>query len=367
MSVRPPHSLDTAKIDALKRWRSAAALSLGLIFFAFAGASRAQTQQLSQQQPQQPPVVRSRSAVVLVPTLVRTKTGDTVLGLTAKDFIVEDDGVEQQVLLDESPEAEPVSLVVCVQVGRDAEFHLLNPDGTGKTGASLSGIGTMLESYVGEGKASVAIVAFDSQVQIVQDFTDNISRAAEKLSLLAPGDGGAAILDAVLRSIDMLDRRPLQERRVILLISESRDHGSHVAKLENVIERLGATNTLVYSISFSPARTEFMRDIHGQNPNSGNVDLFAPIAMGVNALRKNAADTVAELSGGEYFSFKGKHAFDAQMSAISGDDHNRYLLSFQPANPKPGAHTISVKLRKPQPNQAVIARTMYWAVGAPGQ
>jgi VWFA-related protein len=365
MSVRPHHSLNTAKIDVLKRWRSAVALFLGLIFLASAGGSRAQMQQPAQQlRSQQPPVVRSRSAVVLVPTLVRTKTGDTVLGLSAKDFIVQDDGVEQQVLLDESPEAEPVSLVVCVQVGRDAEFHLLNPDGTGKTGASLSGIGTMLESYVGEGKASVAVVSFDSQVRIVQDFTEDISRAAEKLNLLAPGDGGAAILDAVLRSIDMLDRRPLQERRVILLISESRDHGSHVAKLENVVERLGATNTLVYSISFSPARTEFMRDIHGQDPNSGNIDLLAPIAMGVNGLRKNAADTVAELSGGEYVSFKGKHAFDAQMSAISGDDHNRYLLSFQPANPKPGPHTITVRLRNPQPKQIVIARTMYWAASA---
>lgn len=312
-------------------------------------------------------MVRSRSAVVLVPTLVRTKSGGAVLNLTAKDFIIEDDGVEQQVLLDESPEAEPVSLVVCVQVGRDAEFHLLNPDGSGKTGASLSGIGTMLESYIGEGKASVAAVSFDSQVQIVQDFTEDIPRAAEKLTLLGPGDGGAAILDAVLRSIDMLDQRPPRDRRVILLISESRDHGSHVAKLENVIERLGATNTLVYSVSFSPARTELMRDIHGQNPDSGSIDLLAPIVMGVNGLRKNAAGTVAELSGGEYVTFKGKRAFDAQMDAVSGDDHDRYLLSFQPANPKPGPHTLTVKLRKPQQNQIVIARTMYWAAGAPGQ
>ena len=55
-------------------------------------------------------------------TLVRDAQGnDAVYGLLAQDFIIEDDGIEQPVHLDEAAEAEPISLVIAVQCGRRAE------------------------------------------------------------------------------------------------------------------------------------------------------------------------------------------------------------------------------------------------------
>jgi hypothetical protein len=63
--------------------------------------------------------------------------GEVVYGLTADDFIVEDDGFEQNpVQLDDAAESDPISLVVAIQTGRRAkrEFprmrglnSLLNP------------------------------------------------------------------------------------------------------------------------------------------------------------------------------------------------------------------------------------------------
>jgi len=70
--------------------------------------------------PQSVPTLRSESTVVLVPTLVRTKAGEIIYGLQANDFLIEDNGIEQPLTLDDSPEREPVSLVVAIQVGRQA-------------------------------------------------------------------------------------------------------------------------------------------------------------------------------------------------------------------------------------------------------
>jgi VWFA-related protein len=320
---------------------------------------------------QNPPVIHSQSTVVLVPTLVKTKSGEIIHGLTANDFIVEDNGVEQKVQLDDSPDAEPISVVVAVQTGRTAELQLDQPEslsaGTGASSsrhshkAPLTGLGTMLESYVGESQASVAVVTFDSQIQLLQNFSEDIPGTANALRSIEPGDGGAVILDALLYSLDLLEHRPPEDRRVIILISESRDHGSHVAKLEDVVQRVGVTNTLVYSLSFSPARAEFMRDVTGKNPNSGQTDLLAPIVMAVNALRKNIPGAVAQLTGGDYETFGNKRSFDVQMDALAGRDRNRYFLSFQPTDTKPGPHTITVRLRNPGPKHIVTARTMYWA------
>ena len=68
----------------------------------------------------QEPTFNAQSNVVVVPTLVRDANGSVVYGLQAKDFIIEDDGVEQAPYLDEAAEAEPVSLMIAVQCGRRA-------------------------------------------------------------------------------------------------------------------------------------------------------------------------------------------------------------------------------------------------------
>jgi hypothetical protein len=53
---------------------------------------------------QQVPTLRTQSNVVIVPALVRSADGSVLYGLKAEDFVIEDDGVEQQVHLDDSVE-----------------------------------------------------------------------------------------------------------------------------------------------------------------------------------------------------------------------------------------------------------------------
>src|ERR1700685_582915 len=52
----------------------------------------------------------SQSNVVVIPALVKNAKGEIVYGLGTKDFLVEDDGVEQVVRLDEAAEGSQVSL-----------------------------------------------------------------------------------------------------------------------------------------------------------------------------------------------------------------------------------------------------------------
>ena len=47
---------------------------------------------------------------------------------------------------------------------------------------------------------------------------------------MQPGDGGAAILDTVNYAANLLESQPKEYRRVLLLISEERDHGSKHTK-----------------------------------------------------------------------------------------------------------------------------------------
>ncbi len=320
----------------------------------------------------------SQTNVVLVPTLVMNKSGDVVFGLTGKDFVIEDDGVEQNARLDDAPEQEPISIVVAIQTGRSAYLHIDGRNDDPLPGddakdcrtrknpctTTTEGLATMLRSFIGESKGQVAVVAFDSQVKLLHDFTSDVESLSRPLKTLQPGDGGAAILDAVAYSLGLLEKRPKNERRVLLVISETRDHGSHQWNLEEVVQRLTLSSTLVYSVAFSPSKSELKRDLKGENPQAGYTNLLAPIILSVNGMKKNMARAIAEMSGGEYQMFKNKQTFDTTLGVAANHANNRYELSFQPKTPKPGPHVITVRLREPRKDITVTARSSYWAVAS---
>jgi VWFA-related protein len=308
---------------------------------------------------QEQPTFRTQSNVVLVPALVRDKSGEVVYGLEAKDFVIEDDGVVQSVHLDEAAESEPVSLVVAVQCGRRADFEL----------PRMHGLSAMLQPVLAQPDSKIAVVAFDSEVHAIENFTGNESLITGALNSLQPGDGGAAVLDAVNYSVKMLNGVPQDRKRVLLLISETRDHGSHSAKIEDVIKAIGDSNVVVYTLAFSPSKSNVLDTLKGNNnpdlhPEQteihDNPDLLAPLVLAAQAMRKNTAKAIAFQSGGEYQMFESAKGFDARLNNFANHLHSRYLLSFQPSRPRPGLHQLTVRL-KDTGGETVLARTSYWA------
>ena len=297
----------------------------------------------------------SQSNVVVIPALVKSAKGDVVYGLEAKDFLVEDDGVEQVVHLDEAAEGSQVSLVVAIQRGRRANYEF----------PRMRGLSAMLDPILEAGSGRVAIVEFDSHVELIQDFTGNSERIAGTLGELQPGDGGAAIVDAVDYSVKLLEKVPKERQRMLLLISETRDHGSHEAKVENVVAAIGQSNTAVYALAFSPSRSNVLDTMRGNNINEmhPSPDLLAPLFTAAEAMKKNTPKAVAAMTGGEYELFATGKGFDARMIDFTNRVHSRYLLSFEPKSPHEGLHRLRVSLRDAG-GSLVLARSSYWAVGA---
>jgi len=302
--------------------------------------------------------LRTQSNVVLVPALVKDQDG-IVYGLQAKDFIVEDDGVEQSVRLDETPDGQPISLVVAIQRGRRANYEF----------PRMQGLKSMLDPLFEAGKAKVAIVEFDSQVELTRNFTRDASLIADDLKNLQPGDGGAVLLDAVNYSVNLLKNEPDNRLRVLLLISETRDHGSHV-KIGDAVSAIGQSNAVMYALAFSPALSNILDTERGNNlPGSSMNEMhptfnFMDLAYrAAQAMKKNVPSTIASMTGGEYELFATRKKFEVRMNDFTNHLHSRYLLSFAPKSPHPGMHQIRVRL-KDAANGTVLARTSYWAQDA---
>lgn len=290
----------------------------------------------------------TQSNLVFVPTEVRTKKGDLIFGLTADKFVVEDAGHPQRLHLEEDLGNDGLSLVIVAQCSGAAAFEL----------QKLRGLPDMLDALTGGAPHEVAVVTFGDDPTLVGDFTADQNVLSTGLAEIKPCDEThVRTFDAVAYANSLLDRRPASMRHAILLLSETRDHGSHT-DAKQLIATLGRSNTVVDAVAFSPGRDEVLEELkHGGG--GGIVEIFL---LAINSLRKNAAHELAILSGGEYANFTSQKGFDQAMNRLANRIHNFYNLSFQPfaGSTEPGFHPLRVTVPD-YPDAVIRTRGSYWS------
>lgn len=347
-------------------------------------------------------ILQTQSTLVLVPALVTTKAGDLVYTLSADDFRLTDNTVEQKLTLEQDAGSQPLALAVVVETGGAGARQL----------DKFRKLGTMIENVAGSVPHRVAVVDFDSKPELFEDFTSDDGEVRTAMNQLQAGDSGSATLDALGFAVDLLRRQPPQYRRAILLLSETIDHGSDM-KLTDALRAISETNTAIYSLAFSTSKSEMKHEApktFGQITIAGvRIGPPAPPGPGVgcmsrkpdddteedlevsdsrfkqawdclsllapplraakmtamlakNALRQNVPEAVAQITGGEYFRFSSLKDMERDLATISNHVPNRYVLSFQPQSPSPGVHAIELRLRD-RPDLLLKARSSYWARG----
>ena len=322
----------------------------------FLSCGYADAQQLPPPEPPQPlptahadmPTLRVTTNEVLVPTLVEKRDGGILYGLKPSDFVLEDNGVPQKIRVQEEMDTAPVSLVVAVEEGGASALEF----------GKLARLGPLLDLFLADPHSQVALIGFDSRPHLIRDYTHSESDLNNDLQNLQPGDGGAAILDTVSYAVDLLESQPKEYRRVLLLISERRDHGSKHAKPAQLIQKIGHSDVLVLSVSFSPSGAEFLHDVQDSGDDR-TLNMVSALVMAVNAFKRNVAREVAQMSGGEYTTFTGDKRFEQRVLDAARHVRNRYLITFSPSNPAPGLHTIRVRTTEDY-GARIVARANYW-------
>jgi VWFA-related protein len=286
---------------------------------------------------------------VLVPTLVERPHGGGILyGLKQSDFVVEDNGTPQKIRVQEEMDTAPVALVVALEEGRAGALEF----------DKLAKLGPLIDVFLSNPKSEAALVGFDSKPRLIRDYTHSSESIGEGLKELEPGNGGAAILDTVSYAVDLLETQPKEYRRVLLLVSEKRDHGSKHTKPVQLISKIGRSDVLVLSVSFSPSQAEFLHDVKDSGEDR-TMNMVSTLVMLVQAFKKNVAKEVAQMSGGEYTTFTGDRRFEQRVMEAAKDARNRYLITFSPSDPTPGLHSIRVHTTEDY-GARIVARANYW-------
>jgi Ca-activated chloride channel family protein len=282
--------------------------------------------------------------LVNVDVLVVDNNGNPIPNLGKMNFKISDDGVPQTVTNFSTGEA---PMTVCMVV----EF-------SNKWWPFL--VLALQDSYefvrVIEPKDWVAVVSFDMNPQILQDFTQNryeVTQALDRLRI--PGFSETNLWDALAFTIDRM--KDIQGRKAILVICTGIDTFSKLT-YGQMLKIARTSDTAIYPVSI----LEFLTVRYGDSIDSLQA--------------RNALTSIAKYSGGQAFFPRFQAELPQVYQQIADQLRKQYSLGFVPTNPsKDGKfHKLKVELVDPQGNPLrvvdqkgkrvkyrVIAREGYYA------
>jgi VWFA-related protein len=258
--------------------------------------------------------------LVNVDVLVVDNNGNPIPSLGKVNFKVSDDGVPQTVTNFSTGEA---PMTVCMVI----EF-------SNKWWAFL--YLALQDSYefvrVIEPKDWVAVVSFDMNPEILQDFTQNryeVTQALDRLRI--PGFSETNLWDALAFSIDRM--KDIQGRKAILVICTGIDTFSKLT-YGQMLKIARTSDTAIYPLS----TLEFMTVRYGDT-----IDTLQA---------RNALTSIAKYSGGQAYFPRFEGELPNIYQQIAAQLRMQYSLGFVPTNPsKDGKyHKLKVDLVDAQGN-----------------
>jgi VWFA-related protein len=304
---------------------------------------------------QQPDTIKVPVRLVSVPTLVVSKDGKYIPGLTAEKFRLTDNGHARTFTLD--TEDVPVSVAVVVQVDQDVRDYL----------PFLAKVGALLDDSLAAASGEDALITYNDEISVLKPFgRGEMQTAMEKLK---PAGHEAHMIDAGLRAVDLLKQRTGRGSRVLLFIGEPKENGSK-GQLDVLAEQAERENVQVYVLALPLLGKAFVSDsFHLEGLSSqqykGGYRASVELTRAVPALRRASQASagtdpfsyLAVATGGLQLHFRKQKQLEDAIIAMGDALRSRYFLSFRPDAAEDGFHTISVQVDIP--GATVYARPGY--------
>jgi VWFA-related protein len=328
----------------------------------------------------QRPTIRTTVQEVVVPVTVLDENDQYVNGLEAKDFRLFDNKKEQNLKVEST--YVPISMVVAVQANSDVEVVL----------PQIKKIGPLLEGLVIGQQGEAAIMAFDHRLRVLQTFTNDGKLFTRALESINPGSSTSAMIDVVFEAGRMLRGRAKTSKKILLLISETRDNGSE-GRLREALSSVQDQGVIVYTININRAITQFTKKMPppradhlppGARPVPPGAPMtpstteqltgyrgasmnFVPVIEEIYTQVKsffvpNPAEVLTRYTGGREFSFMNQRTLERVVAQIGEELHSQYIVTYTPNTEEPGWHDIRVDVTVRR-GLKVRARDGYYTAG----
>lgn len=269
--------------------------------------------------------IRTEVSLVNVVFSAVDRNNRRVAGLHKDDFIVLEDKTPQAIdYFSDLSEGSAVPLTIAL---------LLDTSGSVKTKLDYEKetAAEFFRQVLRKGKDLALLIQFDSDVNLVQDFTDDPGRLIGSMDSLEAGNS-TSLYDAVYLAVTE-KLKGETGRKIAIVITDGEDTSSKIRK-EEAIEAAQKHDVLIYGIG--------VRGDFGAN-------------FGI--LKKFAEDT-----GGSYFSPRARfEEIQAAFKAIGEDIQGQYSLAYRSTNTRRDGSFRKIEIRSKVNGVRIRARKGYYA------
>ena len=293
--------------------------------------------------------------LVNVVATVTDQDGRYVSGLTADDFIVEDEGIPQEIVHFTQDSDIPLSIGIVLDTSASMVLRMRTA-----VIAVDRFVGTLDEND------DVFFITFADRVSLIQDLTNDRDKLSSALTR-ARTMGGTALYDAVSASLEKV-REGRHDKRAILLLTDGSDTASELG-LGDTLDAVQGAEVLIYGLGIDPVRFADP-DEHVQ------FDLPTPLISGAPRLPRlrsteepvdmEVLEDFARASGGQAYLVAGTwtggtaEEIDAVLDEVSAELRSQYSIGYYPSLPADGRfHTIKLRVR--EGDYSIRARSGYLA------
>lgn len=314
------------------------ACQFGLIIFIAALAiveARPQAVPPAQQAPQPSQPIRVQVNLVnLFATVRDKKTKRIVSNLEKDDFKVSEDGKDQTIVSFSKDTTLPVTLGLLIDTSGSEENML-----PAEQDAASRFLARVLRK-----NDQAMVISFDSDADLLQDFTDDqdrLRRAIHRTRINAPvAQGpfptdipGTVFYDAVyLASHDELADQP--GRRALIIVTDAQDEGSKV-KIQDAVEAAQRSDTVVHIL--------LVADPHFGGGN------------------ESAARKLTDETGGRTIVVRSEKKLEEAFDEISEELRSQYTLAYYSTNTLRDGTYRKIKLDTTHKDLDVLTRRGYYA------
>jgi len=243
--------------------------------------------------------------------VILDKTHQFVPGLKPANFLVLEDGVEQEVQTVRMTQT-PITAVMLLEFASNNWFYIRDMQN-----ASVGFYNSIRQDDF------VAVITYDMRTHILTDFTNNKETIANSLrTLTIPGFSETNVFDALYETLDRTSR--IEGRKYIILIGSGRDTFSKLT-LDKMLAKIKATpNVTIFSIGTGALVNE-LADARGGMGSIGRLNVLQA---------QNQLKTFAQMTGGLYFDPMFQGALPDIFNQINASIRNQYVLTYKPTNTK---------------------------------
>jgi Ca-activated chloride channel family protein len=274
----------------------------------------------------QQPSFKSSAERVTVAVVARDRHGRPLMGLSASDFEILDDG-QRRSIVDFQIGGSTVSVAL-----------LLDTSGSMKLPPKIelsTGVANILLASLSEGADEAGLFTFDKVLHFAHPFSTNFDGLRSAIQS-APAFGSTSLYDAIAETAQQLSTRP--GRRALVVVTDGVDTSSRLTPAE-VSAIASSIDMPVYVVAVGkPSESRVAGHTLPKPVDSANLS------------------DLARWSGGAFYAVATPADCSVATKQIVTDVRHQYLLAFEP-DALPGWHRIDVRARR-QPT--LQARSGYW-------